>query len=86
MSFEPERLLQYWDSLDDLAGAVALRAERIRQVVLFSFSTLIFALLVVAGIALAVIEPPLALAIAVLLLVTLMYRHATGRRTLEISV
>ena len=85
MSFEPERALHFWDSLDDLAGAIALRGERIRQFVLFSLSTLIFLVLCLGGVLLAVTEPPLALATAVLLLVTLMYRHATSRRTLEIS-
>ena len=85
MSIEPERALQYWDDLDDLIGAIALRSERIRQILLFGISTLIFALLVSAGIVLAVVEPPLALAITVLLLVTLMYRSVTGRMALEIS-
>lgn len=85
MAFEPERALELWDNLDDLVGAVALRAERIRHVVLFALSTLFFMMLLLGGIALAVTEPPLALAIAVLLLVRLMYRHATSRRTLEIT-
>lgn len=85
MSFEPERALQYWDGLDDLVGAIALRGERIRQLVLFSLSTLIFLTLCLGGVVLAFAEPPLALATAVLLLVALMYRHATSRRTLEIS-
>jgi hypothetical protein len=82
---EPERALQVWDDLDDLVGALALRAERIRQHVLFAIATLVFASLVFAGILLAVAEPPLALAIVVLLLVTLMYRAVTGRQRLEIS-
>ena len=85
MSIEPERALQYWDDLDDLVGALALRSERIRHILLFAISTVTFFLLLTAAIALALIEPPLALATMVLLVVALMYRAATGPRRLEIS-
>ena len=78
MPLEPERALQYWDDLDDLVGAIALRGERIRQLVLFSATTLLFLSLVLAGIGVAMSEPPLALAIVVLLFVTLMYRTVTN--------
>jgi len=85
VSIEPERALQYWDDLDDLVGAVALRSERIRHILLFAASTVAFLLLLFAVIVLALIEPPLALATTVLLVVALMYRSATGPRRLEIS-
>ena len=85
MSIEPESFLKWWDDLDDLAGAIALRGERIRQWFLLGLATLIFSSLVMAGILLAFVEPPLALATTVLLLVVLMYRAVTGRSTLEIS-
>jgi len=83
VSIEPERALQYWDDLDDLVGAVALRSERIRHILLFAASTVAFLLLLFAVIVLALIEPPLAT--TVLLVVALMYRSATGPRRLEIS-
>ena len=85
MRIEPERALEMWDDLDDLVGAVALRSERIRQLTLFALSTLVYLLLVLAGIGLAMTKPPLALATGVLLLVTLMYRSVTSGRGLEIS-
>ena len=85
MSIEPERALQYWDDLDDLVGAIALRGERIRQLVVFSMATLVFLSLLLAGIALAFSEPPLALATVVLLVVHLMYRSVTRGQRLEIT-
>ena len=85
MSIEPERALQWWDDLDDLVGAIALKSEPIRKCCLVALATLIFSMLVVAGVALAFIKPPLALATTVLLLVALMYRTVTGRGTLEIT-
>ena len=85
MSIKPERALQYWDDLDDLVGAVALCGERIRRFLLFTVATLLFALAIAGGIVLAVVEPPLALAITVLLLVALMYRAVTGQVGLEIN-
>ncbi len=85
MKIKPERALQWWDDLDDLVGVLALRSERIRHWCLFGVATLAFALLVLAGILLAFVEPPLALATTVLLLVVLMYRAVTERSTLEIS-
>ena len=85
MSIEPERALQCWDDLDDLAGAVALCSERIRRLLVFSIVTLLFVLSVAGGIALAFVEPPLAAALTVLLLVALMYRAVTGHVGLEIN-
>ncbi|MEO1201906.1 MAG: hypothetical protein AAFX10_04300 [Pseudomonadota bacterium] len=85
MSFEPERALQWWDDVDDLVGALALKSERIRRWILVALATLVFALLIAAGVVMAVLEPPLGLATSVLLLVVLMYRTVTGQHTLEIN-
>ncbi len=75
-----ERLLLYWDDLDDLLGIVGLYAEQIRRILLFTAAMLLFVAAVSASIALALIEPPLAMAAATLLLVTLMYRSVTSPR------
>ena len=75
-----ERFLLYWDDLDDLVGVVRLYAERIRKTLLFVLATIAFLALIAGGIALALVEPPLAMAGATLLLVTLMYRSVTTPR------
>jgi len=72
-----EKLLQYWDDLDDLCGAIALVAEQIRRVFLFGVYTTFVAALQMAAIGLALATPPLALAIATILFVTLLYRSVT---------
>ena len=73
-----ERLLQYWDDLDDLVGALYLCYERIRRIVLFTLYTLLAAVSQIAVVLLALEQPPLALAAATILLVTLMYRSVTA--------
>ena len=72
-----ERMLQWYDDLDDLIWAVGLLGERIRGG-LYSLvvTTLLFALQV-GGVLLALRHPPLALAIAMLLFVSLLYRSVT---------
>ena len=73
-----ERVLQYWDDLDDLIGACGLLAERLRRIALFTLSALLFLGFCGAAIMLALAKPPMALAIATLLLVRLMYRAVTN--------
>lgn len=75
-----ERLLLYWDDLDDLIGAVGLYAEQIRRFVLFTVAALVFIAFVSGCILLALVEPPLAMAAVTLLLVMLMYRSVTTSR------
>ena len=72
-----ERLLLYLDDLDDLYGVVGLMAERLRRLV-WNF-TRIFVLLSVAtgGVLAALWEPPLGLAVVILLFVFLLYRNVT---------
>ena len=72
-----EKVLQYLDDLDDLVGALGLIAERLRTVLwLFAFVSLA-AVMACGAIVLALAEPPLALATAVMLFVVLMYRSVT---------
>lgn len=78
-----ERLLQYWDDLDDLWGAIGLVGEKIRAAllgILFVFALLI---LHAGGIFLALRHPPLASATATILVVTLLYQMATSRHPLK---
>ena len=54
--------------------------ERLRRVVIFTVGSLLVVLLQVGGVLLALAQPPLALAMATILLVTLMYRSVTTPR------
>jgi hypothetical protein len=71
-----EVIIQYLDDLEDLIYALALKWERIRRFVrcaLFIATSLSFQLF---GIFLALFSPPLAVAVAALLLVGMLYRGA----------
>jgi len=72
-----ERLLQYWDDLDDVYVAIALGREHIRTTLVFILSTILSTSLLIGCVALALGEPPLAMAFATILAVTLLYRTAT---------
>ena len=74
-----ERLLQYFDDLDDLYGMVGLINERLRRFLYVLFSYALTSAGAIAGIWLALLHPPLALATSILLFVTLLYRSVTGR-------
>lgn len=67
-----ERLVQYLDDLEDLIYAVALKAERIREALLYFVLITASAMLQVFAISLALRHPPIALAVAALLLVGMM--------------
>jgi membrane protein implicated in regulation of membrane protease activity len=78
-----ERLLQYWDDLDDFLGIIGLIGERLRTIFLVScFVSAAFAVQV-AGVWLALRHPPLASAFAIILFVTLIYHMATSRHPLK---
>lgn len=80
-----ERLAQLLDDLDDLVYMARLASERLRKfLVLFLVGPLAVAL-PVAGVVLALVHPPLALATAILLFVSLLY-HTVTSPALEISV
>jgi hypothetical protein len=72
-----ERLLQYLDDLDDLYGAIGLLAERLRRFVWLAALIVAWAVMGLAGVLVALNEPPLGLAMAMLLFVWLLYRAAT---------
>lgn len=79
-----ERLAQILDDLDDVIAMLGLVSEKIRSAALSILSTCLAALLVMGGVLLALAHPPLALATALLLFVTLLYRAVTSPR-LEIA-
>ena len=70
-----EVLVQYLDDLEDLFYAVALKAERIRQAFHFFLFMAASAILQLFGILVALKNPPLAVAVASLLLVGMLF-HA----------
>jgi hypothetical protein len=79
-----ERLAQLLDDLDDLFFMIGLLSERIRKAGV-SLLTICAVLVVLAGgVYLALVHPPLALATAIILFVSLLYRSATSPR-LEIA-
>jgi len=73
-----ERLLQYLDDLDDLYGMIGLIAERLRRFTLALFSCLTLGAGALAGVWLATLHAPIALATSILLFVTLLYRAVTA--------
>ena len=75
-----EILAQWLDDLDDLFSAVGLLAERLRNLLITASIVSISFILQLAAIVLALHQPPLACAIATMLLVFLMYRSATAPR------
>jgi hypothetical protein len=70
-------MLQYLDDLDDLFAAIGLLAESIRSFIIALFFLTATLTLQVAGILLALRQPTLALATALLLGVLLLYRSVT---------
>ncbi len=72
-----ERLLQYLDDLDDLYGAAGLLLERLRHIAWLVAALTLSGTLLFGGILLALREPPLALATAILLFTALLYRAVT---------
>ena len=79
-----ERLAQLLDDLDDLVSMIGLVSERIRRLILTVIATSITLAIQVGGVLLALVHPPLALAVAILLFVTLLYHSVTSPR-LEIA-
>ena len=71
-----EVLAQYLDNLEDLFYALALKWERIRRAIRFAIFVSSSLLLQVFGIFLALSNPPMAVAVAALLRVGMLYRGA----------
>ena len=75
-----ERLAQLLDDLDDLISMIGLVSERIRKFMLTVIVTFTTVALQVAGVVLALAHPPIALATAILLFVSLLYHKVTSPR------
>ena len=81
-----ERLVQLLDDLDDLVNMLRLLSEPIRKAILKSFTVVTLLAIQVGGVLLALSQPPLALAVALLLFVGLLYHSVTGvHQPLEIA-
>ena len=76
-----ERLLQCLDDLDDLYGVLGLLAERLREFAWLAGLIVGLAVTGTGGILIALNEPPLGLAMAILLFVWLLYRAVTQPET-----
>ena len=73
-----ECLLQYLDDLDDLFGVVGLVWERLRRAMLKLLTVIMATIAATAGIWLALLHPPIALATSTVLFVILLYRTVTA--------
>jgi len=71
-----EVFAQYLDDLEDLCYAFALKWERIRRTIRFALFIASSISMQALGVFLALSNPPIAVAIAALLLVGLLYRGA----------
>lgn len=69
-----ERLLQYLDDLEDLIYVAPLIAEQLRRAIQRILFLLGSICLQVAGVVLALSQPPIAMAVVMLLLVGMLYR------------
>ena len=79
-----ERLAQWLDDLDDLVYMARMACGRSRKLLVSLLVGPLAVALPVAGVALALAHPPLALATAILLFVSLLY-HTVTTPPLEIS-
>jgi hypothetical protein len=79
-----EIVLQWLDDLDDLIAAIGLVGERIRKFLLAASLLAMSLLAQIGGVLLALRHPPLAMATAMLLFVTLLYRAVTGPRAADV--
>ncbi len=73
-----ECLVQWLDNLEDLFYAFALKWERIRRTCRFTLFVATSGLLQILAVILALYYPPIATAVAALLLVWMLYRNATA--------
>lgn len=73
-----ECLLQYLDDLDDLFGIAGLAWERLRRGLLKLLAMVMTTVVAAAGIWLALLHPPIALATSTVLFVILLYRTVTA--------
>ncbi|MGI9220376.1 MAG: hypothetical protein ACR2QS_05000 [Woeseiaceae bacterium] len=76
-----EIIAQWLDDLDDLLATVGLLTERLRNFCIAAAILGASVTLQLAAVALALRHPPLACAVATMLLVFLMYQSATAPRS-----
>ncbi len=69
--------MQWLDDLDDLFGAIGLLVERVRRFLVALTRVLTLFSVAACGIFAALREPPLGLAVVILLFVFLLYRGVT---------
>lgn len=72
-----EIFLQYLDDLDDLVGALGLVVESLRRLLVFSLATAAFLAVFGGLVVVSFAKPPLALAIATLMGLMLLYQAVT---------
>ena len=72
-----ERVLLWLDDLDDLFGIIGLLSERVLRSIAKLMRLVTLLAVAGCGIFAALTEPPLGLAVAILLFVFLLYRSAT---------
>jgi hypothetical protein len=80
-----EFLLRYLDDVDDFVGLLALAAERIRCTVKGLLLMSVTLAMQSLGVMLALVQPPLALAVVSLLAVGLLYRAAVNHTTRPVT-
>jgi hypothetical protein len=73
-----ERFVQILDDLDDLCSSLGLARERARGLLLALCIVLLSLAVLIAGVLLALRHPPLAMAAAILMFTTLLYRVVTS--------
>ena len=81
-----EVLVQYLDDLEDLLYAIALLAEKIRNVVQFFLFMAAALTLQLLGVLIALVSPPMAVAVASLLMVGMLYRRVVNNLPLAKAV
>ena len=81
-----EVLVQYLDDLEDLLYAIALLAEKIRNVVQFFLFIAAALTLQLLGVLIALVSPPMAVAVASLLMVGMLYRRVVNNLPLAKAV
>ncbi len=81
-----EVLVQYLDDLEDLLYAIALLAEKIRNVVQFFLFMAAALTLQLLGVLIALVSPPMAVAVASLLMVGMLYRRVVHNLPLAKAV
>ena len=73
-----ECLLQYLDDLDDLYGMLGLVWERMRRSLVKLIYATLLAAVAAGAVWLALLQPPVAMAVATMLFVILLYRSVTA--------